>query len=541
MDASSSVVTAMALSAAAGKNPWIPLGLILLIAAPAEMPSWLMDPSLHAGLHGLAAPGWLYGLGGFFLLLATLEAVADKIPVVQSWLLPLSTLWRPFAAIAVATLVALAAESGGELAQASFGGSALPSVHAELSLGWLGLSVGALTVLAGAVAGYLATIAKTGVRLALGLLPLPGLRLAHSIGDDLFALAATLAGAAFGGTTIVALLVALYVFVGLFAGPILARLTWIHLRIGWGIARKALGEGLARPPPPWLLRALAAEGVGPDAFLELPCYAYRAPVLGRCRAGHLVFTEGGLLFIGRVFFRARVLRLERDRLARFGLAQTSTSRTISIIRTSGQEREELRLHLFPMSEEELLGPLERGTRGAGLQRVRLDSPSARAALPGYDQIGRSSRFVGAERAGSLRAQALLGLIASIGIGTLTLGVFIPIGAGYLLSPFKPRFAIGLLASTYLALCAVGSMGVGLPACILYASMLNLIALRDLVRQAIRARHDGMLDLHALLPPVCDRAWVPPQGLHSEADLFRQEASIAIAEGPWRLVARALAA
>ena len=119
--------------------------------------------------------------------------------------------------------------------------------------GWAGASVVAVTVIAGSVAGYIATVAKTGIRLGLSLIPVPGLRLAHSFLDDFFAVSATVAGIAFGDTVFVAVLAVLYLVVGMFTGPVLARLAWIHLRIGWAIVRKMLGDKSGAPieAPTW--------------------------------------------------------------------------------------------------------------------------------------------------------------------------------------------------------------------------------------------------------------------------------------------------
>ena len=49
----SSMVAAVASSAAAGKNPWLPLALIFLLAAPSSVPGVMMDPALHGQLHSL--------------------------------------------------------------------------------------------------------------------------------------------------------------------------------------------------------------------------------------------------------------------------------------------------------------------------------------------------------------------------------------------------------------------------------------------------------------------------------------------------------
>src|SRR5687768_9160473 len=101
----SSVVAAVALSAAAGKNPWIPLGLLFLLAAPDSVPPILIDPALHAQLHAIAGAEVLWTLGIVFSILAVLDSLADKLPFVERWLVPVSTTYRPFAGVAVASII----------------------------------------------------------------------------------------------------------------------------------------------------------------------------------------------------------------------------------------------------------------------------------------------------------------------------------------------------------------------------------------------------------------------------------------------------
>ncbi|MEQ9077371.1 MAG: hypothetical protein RLP09_26155, partial [Sandaracinaceae bacterium] len=138
---------------------------------------------------------------------------------------------------------------------------------------------------------------------------------------------------------------------------------------------------------------------------------------------------------------------------------------------------------------------------------------------------------------------LLGLLpraAPSAGGVLTAGVLVPIGAGYLASPFKRRFLLGLLVSGYLGLCVVGSVGLGWPFAVLYASVLNAVALRDLTRNALKARLDGFVDRRAWLPVVADRVWVPPAGLDAEADRWSSAQEAETTDGTWRVVTRLLA-
>jgi hypothetical protein len=101
------------------------------------------------------------------------------------------------------------------------------------------------------------------------LVPVPGLKLAHSFLDDLFALGATVAGLAFGHTLLVTVLVAIYLLVGLVTAPLLTRLTWIHMRIGWSLLVKwaaKMGEPhVPRRMPSWVTRWLEENG------LSRPC------------------------------------------------------------------------------------------------------------------------------------------------------------------------------------------------------------------------------------------------------------------------------
>ncbi|MEM9189435.1 MAG: hypothetical protein AAGF12_09685 [Myxococcota bacterium] len=83
MDLPTTVVTAVALSAAAGKNPWIPLGALLLLGAPESVPEFIIDKDLQAGLHELLPSTALYILGSLFLVVSLLESLAHKIPQVE--------------------------------------------------------------------------------------------------------------------------------------------------------------------------------------------------------------------------------------------------------------------------------------------------------------------------------------------------------------------------------------------------------------------------------------------------------------------------
>lgn len=538
------MVAAVACSAAAGKNPWLPLALIFLLAAPDSVPSLLMASDLQRQLHALAPEGVLWTLGAVFAALALADSLADKVSVIEKWLVPISTAWRPFAGIAVATIIGVAAandalsEPARELE--AIRAAALHTTHADLGL-LVGGSMVVLTIAAGALFSWIATMGKTGARLLMQLVPVPGLRLAHSFIDDLFALGASFAGLAFGHTALVVVLLVLYLIVGLITGPILTRLTWIHVRIGWGLLMKAVRKlddsPAAQPRPAWLDEWLG-ENRGATA---LASYVYRAPEVGRCRAGYLVLMPGKVVFVTRVWFRPRAYTLEGENLARIGLADSTTSRIVTLVEKipTGALRE-VHVVLFPALESEVHAALANGAGRAGLVRVRSDSPSARRALPGFADRGRSTRFLPAEDAGSLRLQGLLTVVSAIGFGILTGGVFVPIGTGYLFSPFKRRFFLGWLISGYLSLCVFASMGIGWPAAVLYASLLNVLALRDLTRHALKARVDGYVDRRAWLPSVASRVWVPAAQLADPRDAHREGDAEPLTDGTWRAVGRILA-
>jgi len=539
-----SIVAAVACSAAAGKNPWIPLGLLFLLAAPDGVPSLLMETDLHTALHGLGPSELLWVLGIGFLALAVAESLADKLPFIERWLVPVSTAWRPFAAVAVAAIIGYAVTTA-PVHETLAAARALPIATADSGLWWSG-SVMLLAILGGAVFGWIATIGKTGVRLLLSLVPLPALKLAHSFLDDLFALVVTIAGLAFGDSLIVLLAAVVYLVVGLATGPLLARLTWIHFRIGWGLLRKALRRATGEQPrthraPRWLERALVARGVDTSKAALLPCYAYRAPEVGRCRAGMLVLAPDAVCFATRVWLRPRLLWIDEERLARAGLSETATARSLSLVEhTSAGGLRDVTLHLFPAVEQEVLPVLETGAAHAGLSRVRADSDSARRGLPGFAQRNSSVRYLPVEAAGSLRAQALLTIACAVFFGVLSGGVFIPIGAGYALSPFLRRFFLGLAMSGYLSLCVLGSLGIGWPLTVLYAVVLNTIALRDLARAAIKARVDGFVDKRAFLPSVCQRVWIPERAVASPQHRWRAGDALPVTDGSWRAIVAVLA-
>jgi hypothetical protein len=544
----SSVVVAVTCSAAAGKNPWLPFGLLFVLAAPAELPTWLIDPPLHHALHQLASPQALYGLGAVFLLLAILDSVADKVPLVERWLVPISSTWRPVAGVAISALIAIVAARGaGEVAADLDPGPAkeIPFIAAR-SLGLsTHVSLVVATVLLGSVFGVLSTVSKTGTRLLLSLVPVPLLRLTHSFVDDLFAFAVAAAGFVLGSHLLVVVAAVIYLAVGAFTGPVLARLTWIHFRIGRELLRKAsrrLGGSDSRAAPampPWLGAVLEGDTV-PAGSSALPGYVYRSGTLGYCRSGYLVVTKHAVCFAARAFPRSRVLRIPLARLARVGLAETATARMVSLVETGedGGRRETI-VSLFPAEAADIHCALDAMTAAARLERVRVDSESARGSVPGYGQTGRSERYLPPERAGSLRLQATTTIAIAISVGLLTGGLVIPIGAGYAMSPHRRRLVAGLAFTFYLSLSVLGSMGLGWPAAVLYASMANVIALRDLARLALKARIDGLVDRSAFLPVVCGRAWIPGEALLSPADRWRPEDGEPVTDASWRDVLSSL--
>jgi hypothetical protein len=542
----SSVMAAVAGSAAAGKNPWLPFGLLLLLAAPDSVPSLIMDARLHDALHALGPAGLLYGLGALFLVLSILESLADKLPPIERWLVPVSTAWRPFAGIAVSALIAISTARATPVQEATEAVRVLapPLATADLGAWFVGTSVMVASIVLGGVYGLLSSFGKTGTRLLLSLVPLPALRLAHSFLDDLFAIVVCALGFAHA-TNVVFLLAALvYLGVGLVTGPLFLRLTLIHVRIGWALVRKAHrwiaedGTPTTPTPPAWLAQALRNARINPAQTTCIPAYAYRAPVVGWVRNGWLVFAPDAVWFAARVLWRPRVHALAETSLARVGLAQSSTERVVTLVdRTPHGGLRETVLHLYPAEEKHLVPVLERAAREAGLVRVRSDSDSAREGLPGYAQRGSSTRYLPAEEAGSLRAQALTTLVAGLGVGLLSGGIVVPIGAGYALSPHPRRFVVGLFFTAYFSLFVLGSAGLGWPLAVLYGTLLNVVALRDLARLALRARVDGFVDKRAFLPPVSAHVWVPPGTLRSPDDAWRETDVAPDADGGWRSVLR----
>jgi hypothetical protein len=540
-----SIVTAIALSAAAGKNPFIPLGLLFLLAAPDTIPPILMEPELHAALHQIGPVGLLWSLAAFFLLVACLESVADKISWVETWLVPLSTTWRPFASVAVAAIVGYAVANAGPLeTNESLARVSFPLMTAETQWWTLG-SVFAITLVGGGIYGWLSTIGKTGVRLLLALVPIPSLKLIHSFVDDLFAIALTLAGFALGDSTLLVVALGLYLLVGLFTGPLLTRLTWIHFRIGLALIHKLRRKaGAERGPlerPAWLTRAMEAKGIDPSRAHSTPCYAYGAREAGRCRAGFLVLGGDAVYFATRIMWRPTLVAFPHERLTRIGLAQSTTARTIAISETTPAGGiDEVVLYLFPSVEEDILPELALAADATRLRRVKPDSESARRGLPGYAQRGKSVRFILPLEAGSLRTQALLTIGGAIVAGVLTGGLFIPIGLGYALSPFPRRFFLGLFASACLTLAILGTMGFGWPVALIYAVLLNTVALRDMARAALKARVDGYVDKRAFLPSVSERVWVPESRLLTASDAWKEGDPVPLTDAPWRTVVALIA-
>lgn len=525
------MIAAVASSTAAGKNPWLPLGLIFLLAAPGSVPSFVMDGELHRQLHALGPVEVLWTLGAVFGFLALADSLADKIGFVEKWLVPLSTAWRPFAGIACAAIIGVAA------AQDSFvEPDPDPVVHASILAG---TSIVALTIGIAALFNWISTMGKTGTRLLLTVIPVPGLKLAHSFLDDFFALGATIAGLAFADTILVPLLLSLYLLVGVITGPVLTRLTWIHVRIGWALlrkARRAASDDLTDDAVPgWVKTYQAENGLG--SARVLPAYVYRAPELGFCRSGHLVLGGGRAVFLTRIMWRPRAYVVDGDALARVGLAETTTNRVVTLVsRLASGALREIHVYLLPALEEEVLPALEGGL--GALERVQAESESAREGLAGYADRERSVRFRPASAAGNLWLQGTLTVVGAVVGGILSAGVFVPIGTGYFVSPFWRRGVVAWLFSGYLSLCVLGSMGVGWPAAVLYASLLNAVALRDLTRNALKARVEGFVDRRAWLPLVASRVWVPAEGLLDPADRWVEGSEEPLTDGPWRGIARA---
>lgn len=541
-----SVMAAVACSTAAGKNPWLPFALLFLLGAPLAMPSVIIDPTLHDAMHELG-PAWLlWTLGGTFLALAALDSLADKLPFVERWLVPVSTAWRPFAGIAVSSLVAIAvARDAGRAAHehAQLAWLFAPRGHvllADTGIVWTIGGVLALSIVLGSLFAAISTVMKTGTRLVLSIVPVPGLRLLHSFLDDLFAIAAVAVGLGSGHTLMMLVAATIYLAFGLVMGPLFTRLAWIHFRVGLSLLEKtgrfvAADAPRGEPPPPrWLARLLEKRGLAEGERTLLPAYTYRAPVVGRARAGWLVFAEGHVWFATKKLFGVRVLELDDDKLARVGLGETTTERVVTLVeRTPNGGLREAAFRLYPAEARDILPILAKGMGTARLVRVRATSETARAALPGYAQRGASVRYLAAEGAGNLYVQALVTIGTAVVVGVLTGGICVPIGAGYLLSPHKRRFALGLLLTAWLSACVLLSGGLGWPAAVAYAVLANLLALRDLARLAVKAKVEGFVDRRAWLPLVADHVWVPESGVLDVKDVGDGEDLAAVSAGGWR--------
>jgi len=532
----SSLVAAVLVSAAAGKNPWVPFGLLALVAAPTSVPSWLLDPVVHARLHSIAPEPALWTFGAVMVVLALLESFGDKLPGVEAWLVPLSTAWRPFAATVLATLVAWAgldvpASALPQYTQVGTEAVASAQVLAFGSLGWAGL-----TVLLGTFAGYLASVGKVGGRLLLSLVPVPGLKLAHSFADDAFAIIASALGLMLADSKVVLALAALYLLVGLFTGPWLARLASIYVRVLLSLLRRANPDRAALVLPAWAREQAQAIGADPDRH-ALRVYTFRARHVGRARHGYLLFGENEVRFVSKTLLGVRALCVPEAEIARIGLAETATVRAVTLVGRTPTEHWESRFYLFPAHPDEVEASLVAGARHARLVAVSADSESARVALPGHGR--NDERYRPAAVAGDLRAQALTTIISASVVGVLTMGVYIPIGAGYVFSPFPRRFVISTLLSVYLALSAVGTAFTALPVTIAYGVILNIVALRDLTRHAVQARVDGYVDKATFLPLPDHRVWVPEDAVVRAGDT--QVHDLRLVDGPWRLVVEALGA
>jgi hypothetical protein len=232
----------------------------------------------------------------------------------------------------------------------------------------------------------------------------------------------------------------------------------------------------------------------------------------------LILASGRAVFLTRVWFRARAYAIDERSLARIGLAETATSRVVTLVEKLGTGAlREVNVVLFPAVADEVLRSLLEGAWRAGLVRVRSDSESARRGLPGFADRGRSTRLP-AEDAGSPRCRRDT-IAPAIGLGAHRRRVRAD-RIGYLFA-VRCRFVLGWLISGYLSLCVVASMGIGWPATVLYATLLNVLALRDLTRNAIKARVDGYVDRRAWLPAVSGRVWVPSSQLVHASDQHRE--------------------
>ena len=94
---------------------------------------------------------------------------------------------------------------------------------------------------------------------------------------------------------------------------------------------------------------------------------------------------------------------------------------------------------------------------------------------------------------------------------------------------------------YLALIVACTLGLGLPAALLSATILNLIALRDLVRQTLKAKVDGFVDRRRFMPAVCGKVYVPSASIARPEDAWQQGMAEPLTDGSWRAVVAALRA
>lgn len=578
-----SLITAAAAGAASGKNPWLPFGVLFLLAAFGDVPRFLMEPGLHRGIHGMAPPSLLLALAAVFLVLAVLDSFADKVHWIECWLTPLSVAWRPFAAVGVSALIAHAVAAGedpallgvppvsdltslgagaalgggagwaGPLALAASasadGGATVLGAAAEAGASGHAMAGGVLFVLTlavGTLFGVLATIGKIGTRLLLAVLPVPHLKLAHSFLDDLFAFCVTLIGLLLDHGPLSWLAIAagvLYLLVGVVVGPPLARLTTIQFRMAWSLLTKArrswLGE--ERNPasvPAWIARRLAERGEARDQIVTIPAYTYRAPGVGCCRAGYAAWSPSGFRFFARGWLRPRELAVPPARLVRVGVADSATVRQLVVVEEiSPDATREHVFTLFPALAVEVEAALARGAAAAGWDRVRPRSDSARRGLPGTPGVPLGRRYVAAAAAGSLELQGFVTVLVAAVVGVLTVGACVPVGAGYLFSPFRPRLLAGLALTAYLSLLAL--TGAGWPIAVFYGVLLNVVALRDLTRQAIKAHVDGYVDRRAFVPPVCGLVYVPRARVLADRDRGEGEPLAAALDGSWRTVVRIL--
>src|SRR5262249_20184216 len=161
-------------------------------------------------------------------------------------------------------------------------------------------------------------------------------------------------------------------------------------------------------------KLLDARGIDAQARTVLPAYTYRAPVVGRARAGFLVFAPGRVYFATKKLFGARVLEVDDAKLARVGLAATATERIVTRVeRTHGGGLREAAFRLYPAEDRDILPILAKGMGATELVRVKASSESARAVSPGYAQRGTSTRYLPGEQAGNLKLQAMVSVVSAL--------------------------------------------------------------------------------------------------------------------------------